>query len=260
MLAELEWIKSKEQIWSSTRTYLSRTESLDGICVNVDTPPPYFKKDEELIKWLEQQGFSDLESTCEAMWDAQHSANPDTIMRFGPLLGIRFPVQNGYGFIVIALQYLTTHKETKNTILYQMIIFESQPISDARLFSRVRHLRNFATKHAVIIGVGSIGSTIALELAKAGIGKLTLIDQERLSVGNIVRHTGTLKDIGRNKVDLVKDQALLHNPYMEINTLEYSIGFSGENFFRNIQNNPIYLFSLLDTPRRRDILMIWQGV
>lgn len=41
--------------------------------------------------------------------------------------------------------------------------------------------------HAVIIGVGGLGSPAALYLASAGIGRLTLVDDDRVVLTNLQR-------------------------------------------------------------------------
>ena len=43
-------------------------------------------------------------------------------------------------------------------------------------------------KHILIAGVGSIGSEIAMRFAKAGVGKISMVDNDRLEFGNIHRH------------------------------------------------------------------------
>ena len=58
-------------------------------------------------------------------------------------------------------------------------------------------------RQVVIIGLGSIGSTAALELTRAGVGKFTLIDPEKVAVENLCRHVCDLADIGITKVDAV---------------------------------------------------------
>ncbi len=80
--------------------------------------------------------------------------------------------------------------------------------------------RVLADKSALVIGVGSGGSFIALELAKAGIGGLTLVDPDRLEVGNIGRHVCGLTDVGRYKTLAVRDQLHGRNPYVRIATRE----------------------------------------
>ncbi|MVF14467.1 ThiF family adenylyltransferase [Ketobacter sp. MCCC 1A13808] len=55
-------------------------------------------------------------------------------------------------------------------------------------------------KHVLIIGAGALGSPVAEQLAKSGIGKLTLIDDDTLTSANIGRHTLGADSIGLSKV------------------------------------------------------------
>ncbi|HOT30305.1 MAG TPA: ThiF family adenylyltransferase [Candidatus Ozemobacteraceae bacterium] len=61
-------------------------------------------------------------------------------------------------------------------------------------------------KHVVMIGVGSVGSQAALEFARAGVGRLTLVDPDRLEPENVCRHACSLADLGRFKVDAVAER------------------------------------------------------
>ncbi len=56
-------------------------------------------------------------------------------------------------------------------------------------------------KHVTIIGVGAVGSAVAEQLARAGVGALTLIDYELLRPGNCVRHIASRAMVGLPKVD-----------------------------------------------------------
>jgi molybdopterin/thiamine biosynthesis adenylyltransferase len=67
-----------------------------------------------------------------------------------------------------------------------------------------------------IVGLGSGGSKVAVDLAKANVGEFVLIDPARFQAHNASRHVATLLDVGRYKVDAVSDQMLLHNPYIKI--------------------------------------------
>lgn len=58
---------------------------------------------------------------------------------------------------------------------------------------------------AVIVGIGSIGSAVAESLARAGIGELVLIDDDRLEQRNLPRHRLTVRDLGRFKVHAMRD-------------------------------------------------------
>jgi hypothetical protein len=54
-------------------------------------------------------------------------------------------------------------------------------------------------KTALLIGQGTGGAHAAIELAKSGVGRFILVDRDRLSVGNVVRHPGGISQVGRFK-------------------------------------------------------------
>jgi len=99
------------------------------------------------------------------------------------------------------------------------------------LYSRSRGLleTSFLQKSKVgIVGLGSGGSSIAVELAKAGIGNFVLIDFDRLELGNISRHICGTGDLGRYKTKAVRDLLWGKNPYTNIETAEIDINTSLE--------------------------------
>jgi len=73
-----------------------------------------------------------------------------------------------------------------------------------------------ASKRVAIAGVGSGGSAIAVDLAKAGVGSFVLIDADRLDPGNVSRHACGLGDVGRLKVHAVRDAIHERNPHARI--------------------------------------------
>ena len=62
-----------------------------------------------------------------------------------------------------------------------------------------------ADKRVLIIGLGSGGSPIAVEFAKAGVGQFALADFDRVELHNLSRHICTKNDLGRLKTDAVAD-------------------------------------------------------
>lgn len=62
-------------------------------------------------------------------------------------------------------------------------------------------LQHLKASSITVVGVGSIGSAAAHALAMAGVGHLTLVDDDRLMWHNLVRHQGHRGDLGRYKVD-----------------------------------------------------------
>ena len=75
----------------------------------------------------------------------------------------------------------------------------------------------------VIFGVGSGGSRLAVGLARSGVEKFRLIDPDRFSIENISRHECELSDLGRFKVDAVKEKILRINPFAKVETYSYDV-------------------------------------
>lgn len=73
-------------------------------------------------------------------------------------------------------------------------------------------------KRAVISGVGSVGSLVALELARSGVGYFLLIDQDTFAYHNICRHQCGVSDVGKFKVAAVRERILDINPWATVET------------------------------------------
>lgn len=69
---------------------------------------------------------------------------------------------------------------------------------------------------AILVGCGSVGSLVALELAKAGVGRFLLIDNDILGYHNLCRHQCGLLDVGRYKTEAVRDRILQINPTAKV--------------------------------------------
>lgn len=70
--------------------------------------------------------------------------------------------------------------------------------------------KNQETIH--IIGCGSVGSTVAENLVRCGITKITLWDFDRVEPHNIVNQMFRQKDIGKMKVEALRDILVEINP------------------------------------------------
>lgn len=78
-------------------------------------------------------------------------------------------------------------------------------------------------KRALFIGCGSVGSLVAVELAKAGIGSFMLVDMDVFGYHNICRHQCGIYDVGRFKTDAVADRILQINPYAQVQKFNCAI-------------------------------------
>lgn len=67
--------------------------------------------------------------------------------------------------------------------------------------------------HVAVFGVGGVGSYTVEALARAGVGKIDLIDNDTFNATNINRQLyATHKTIGQYKVDVARDRILDINP------------------------------------------------
>ena len=74
--------------------------------------------------------------------------------------------------------------------------------------------------HVAVIGAGGIGSPAIQYLAAAGVGRLTLIDDDRVEASNLQRQTiYATGDIGAAKVEAAAARARAINPHVEVRTL-----------------------------------------
>ena len=76
----------------------------------------------------------------------------------------------------------------------------------------------FSTAVVAICGLGGLGSNIAIALARAGIGKLILIDFDRVDITNLHRQQYKASQIGMYKTDALADNLREINPYIELET------------------------------------------
>lgn len=92
-----------------------------------------------------------------------------------------------------------------------------------------------------VIGVGAIGSNIATQLARLGINKIHIWDFDIVNEHNITNQIFTSEDVGKPKVEAVKDYLLKINPNMKVIT------------HKKYGNQPLkgFIFSCVDSMETR---------
>lgn len=80
---------------------------------------------------------------------------------------------------------------------------------------------NLKNKNVILFGLGGVGSYTAEALARAGIGKITVVDNDVVSVTNINRQLCALHStVGKPKVEVIKERILDINPQCEVTALQ----------------------------------------
>ncbi len=78
--------------------------------------------------------------------------------------------------------------------------------------------KKFSSATVAICGLGGLGSNIAIALARAGIGKMILIDFDKVDLSNLHRQQYKVSQIGMHKTDALRENLLEMTPYVEIQT------------------------------------------
>lgn len=93
------------------------------------------------------------------------------------------------------------------------------------------HLRNsgvanrgiLVDKEITIIGCGALGGEVADTMAKAGVGKINLVDFESMTMDNSIRHVIGIDKMGYAKVHALYQHLFYHNPFVIVKPLPYNV-------------------------------------
>jgi tRNA A37 threonylcarbamoyladenosine dehydratase len=81
-------------------------------------------------------------------------------------------------------------------------------------------VQQLQTAHVVVVGTGGIGSFAIEFLARAGVGKLTIIDADVVDITNINRQVPALQHtVGQPKATVMKNRVLEINPHAMVETV-----------------------------------------
>lgn len=100
----------------------------------------------------------------------------------------------------------------------------SQVVSLDERFRRIPNLAELHKKKVLVVGGGSLGGAVALELAKAGTGFIDLVDQDRYEVNNGVRHVLNIDYSGLHKASAVAIACRRANPFAQVRAHDLMLG------------------------------------
>lgn len=107
-------------------------------------------------------------------------------------------------------------------------------------------LERLKNAKVAIFGIGGVGTFAVEGLARAGVGKFVLIDDDCICLTNINRQLhATRKTIGKPKVDVMKERILEINPKAEVKTIQSF--YLPENADEMIEADYDYIIDAVDT-------------
>jgi len=74
-----------------------------------------------------------------------------------------------------------------------------------------------------IAGIGGLGSNAAIALVRAGIGRLVLVDFDKVEESNLDRQYYFLDQIGKQKVDVIKENIRRIDPNVKVETYDLKL-------------------------------------
>ena len=77
----------------------------------------------------------------------------------------------------------------------------------------------FSSAAVAVCGLGGLGSNIAIALARAGVGRLLLLDYDRVDITNLHRQQYKANQIGKYKTEALAENLIEIAPYIRIETV-----------------------------------------
>lgn len=110
-----------------------------------------------------------------------------------------------------------------NLSIVQKVVFGA-PYDATTRWARSPELRELEGKHVCIVGAGMLGSPIALQLARAGVGKLSVVDFDYVELATIVRYGLGGRYVGWSKVEALEHYIQNNYFFTEFEPIRYQIG------------------------------------
>lgn len=115
-----------------------------------------------------------------------------------------------------------------------------------------KYKNKLTNSHVAIAGLGGLGSNIATQLARSGVGNMLLVDFDVVEPTNLNRQAYSISHLGMKKTDAIKSIINDINPYLSISTLDIKI--NPENASRIFSNYPI-VCEAFDLPEEKAMLI-----
>ncbi|MBA9074054.1 tRNA A37 threonylcarbamoyladenosine dehydratase [Flavobacterium gossypii] len=116
----------------------------------------------------------------------------------------------------------------------------------AELLFKKEGLEKLKNSNVLIVGVGGVGSFAAEFIARAGVGKMTIVDGDVVDITNINRQLPALHStVGVSKIDVVGDRLMDINPELQLTKIKEFL--SPERAFEIVTNDFDYVMDCIDS-------------
>ncbi|WP_442788010.1 tRNA threonylcarbamoyladenosine dehydratase [Flavobacterium suncheonense] len=125
----------------------------------------------------------------------------------------------------------------------------------AELLFKKEGLEKLKNSNVLVVGMGGVGSFAAEFIARAGVGKMTIVDGDTVDITNINRQLPALHStVGQPKVKIVGDRLMDINPELQLTRVQEFL--SPERAFELVTPEFDYVLDCIDsiTPKLNLIL------
>jgi tRNA A37 threonylcarbamoyladenosine dehydratase len=130
----------------------------------------------------------------------------------------------------------------------------------ARLYG-AQGAQRIRSAHAVVVGLGGVGSWAAEALARSGLAKLTLIDLDHIAESNINRQVHAIEpSVGQSKVEAMRQRIALINPLCQVHAVDEFVDADNWPQIAGIQpgnDMPLAVFDACDQVRAKTAMAAW---
>ncbi|MEG0250942.1 MAG: sulfur carrier protein ThiS adenylyltransferase ThiF [Peptostreptococcus sp.] len=113
-------------------------------------------------------------------------------------------------------------------------------------------LERFQSARVCIIGLGGLGSNIAVMLARSSVGELFLIDYDKVEASNLNRQYYFVEDIGMYKSQAIKNIIGKINPFVKVHIRNIKIK---EDNIEELIKGEKYIVEALDDAESKSMLI-----
>lgn len=115
-------------------------------------------------------------------------------------------------------------------------------------------MKKLKKSHVLVAGCGAVGGFALEALARAGIGKLTIVDFDTFDETNLNRQLfATTKTLGQEKTSAVAERLLTINP--DIKVIQKNIKISSETMNDVFEETPDYVIDAIDSVNAKSLLI-----
>jgi molybdopterin/thiamine biosynthesis adenylyltransferase len=126
-------------------------------------------------------------------------------------------------------------------------VIRAQALTRDERQRRIPELARLVEANAIVVGAGSVGAPVALELSRAGVGKLDVFDPDHYDVNNAVRHVLPVVSAGASKAEALALQCMAINPFIDVEPHQTTVGAESDADAEILSNRAASATVIVDT-------------